>query len=187
VNLDEAVVLRTYASEAVASIASSRLGFEGIETHIQKDDCGGAYPSLQMCRGVRLLVKPQDRDAAEEILHGMEEKESGRVRQEAEQEDPPATRSSSKPFGVVVRKNLPSQQLDELKTFVFTYVVLAPLISALFADKIDNVFVACLLFLGLVGTSFVYLRGRVEELEESLKEQERRLGELEGVNNEESE
>lgn len=82
-------------------------------------------------------------------------------------------------------KDLPSQQLDELKSMIFTYVLMAPLLSALFADKIDNVFVACLLFVGLVGTSFVYLRNRVARLEESLKEQERRLMELEGVNKEE--
>ncbi len=48
-NLEESVVVRTYASEALANIANSRLGFEVIEAHIQKDDCGGAYPSLQMC------------------------------------------------------------------------------------------------------------------------------------------
>ena len=47
-NFDEAVVVRTYASEAEASIAASRLGSEGIGAHIQKDDCGGAYPALQM-------------------------------------------------------------------------------------------------------------------------------------------
>ena len=51
-------------------------------------------------------------------------------------------------------KDLPSQQLDELKTVIFMYVVMAPLLSALFADKIDNFFVACLLFVGLVGTAF---------------------------------
>jgi hypothetical protein len=185
VNLDEAVVIRTYASEAVANIAGSRLGFEGIETHIQKDDCGGAYPSLQMCRGVRLLVKPGDREDAERILNEMEEEESGKVEREAEREDPQTKRPSWKPFGITVMKNLPSQQLDELKTFIYTYIVLAPLISALFADKIDNVFVACLLFVGLVGVSFVYVRGRMEELEESLKEQERKLMELGGANDEE--
>jgi hypothetical protein len=48
-NLEESVVVRTYASEALAKIANSRLGFEGIEAHIQKGDCGGVYPSLQMC------------------------------------------------------------------------------------------------------------------------------------------
>jgi hypothetical protein len=81
--------------------------------------------------------------------------------------------------------DLPSQQIDELKTILFTYIVMGPLLSALFADKIDNIFVACLLFVGLVGTAFAYFRNRIGILEESLKEQERRLMEMEGINNEE--
>jgi len=84
-------------------------------------------------------------------------------------------------------KDLPSRQLDELKTVIFAYVLMAPLLSALFADKIDNIFVVCLLFVGLVVSCFVYFRNRLQELEESLKEQERRLTELEGVNEEELE
>lgn len=172
-NLDEAVVLRTYANEAIASIAETRLAFEGIETHIQKDDCGGAYPSLQLCRGVRLLVKPEDLDDAEKILNEMEAEESGEFEREAEQE---IRKTTSR--GNAFMKDLPSQQLDELKTVIFMYVVMAPLLSALFADKIDNLFVACLLFVGLVGTAFAHLRNRLRKLEETLKEQERRLREL---------
>lgn len=183
-NPDEAVVLRTYTSEVVASIASSRLGFEGIEAHIQKDDCGGAYPSLQMSRGVRLLVKHENLEDAEKILNEMEAEESRKVEREAEQDDDKTTKSSWKHFDVLVMKDLPSQQLDELKAVIFTYVILAPLLSALFADKIDNMFVVCLLFVGLVGTAFVYLKNRLGQLEESLKDQERRLMELEGVNDE---
>jgi len=186
-NLDEAVVIRTYANEAVASVADSRLGFEGIETYIQKDDCGGAYPSLQMCGGVRLLVNPEDLEVAEKILNEMEAEESGGVEREAEREDRKETESCWKPFEVLVMKDRPSQQLDELKTVIFMYVVMAPLLSALFADKIDNTLVVCLLFVGLVGTFSVYLRNRLGKLEESLKEQERRLMELEGVNDEELE
>ncbi len=186
-NLDKAVVLRTYASEVVAGIAESRLRVEGIEARIQKDDCGGAYPSLQMCRGVRLLVKPEDREDAEKILSEMEAEESGKVEQEEERDDRETTKSNWRPFEVLVMKDFPSQQLDELKTFILMYVVLAPLLSALFADKIDNIFVACLLFVGLVATSFRYLRNRLKKLEESLKEQERRLMELEGSNKKESE
>ncbi len=185
-NLDEAVVLRTYASEAAARIADSRLGFEGIEAHIQKDDCGGAYPSLQMCGGVRLLVKPEDLEDAEKILHEMEAEQSGKLERETEPENRKASKSSWKHFEVSIMKDLPSQQLEELKTLIFTYVVLAPLLSALFADKIDNLFVACLLFVGLVGTAFLYLKDRLEKLGESLKEQERELNELEGVNDENS-
>ncbi len=181
VNLEEAVVLRTYASESLASIAGSRLGFEGIEAHIQKDDCGGAYPSLQMCGGVRLLVNHEDLEDAEKILNEMEAEESGKVEPEAEQESRKTT-SGGRLREVSVMKNLPSEQLDELKTVIFMYVVMAPLLSALFADKIDNFFVACLLFVGLVGTVFVHLRNRLRKLEETLKEQERRLRELEGMN-----
>ena len=43
-------------------------------------------------------------------------------------------------------------------------------------------FVACLMFVGLVGMALVYLRNRLEKLEASLKERERKLMELEGVN-----
>jgi hypothetical protein len=81
----------------------------------------------------------------------------------------------------------PIQQLDELKTFVFMYVIMAPLLAALFADKIDNTFVACLLFVVLVGTSVFHLKNRMDTLEESIKEQEKRLAELEGADEEESE
>ncbi len=82
-------------------------------------------------------------------------------------------------------RDLPSQQLEELETVIFMYVMMAPLLSALFADKIDNMFVACLLFLALVGASFVYLKTRLGKLGESLKELERRLMELEDANDEE--
>ena len=178
-NLDEAVVLRTYANEAIAILAETRLGFEGIETHIQKDDCGGAYPSLQMCRGVRLFVRPEDLGDAEKILNEMEAEESGGFEQEADRENGGTTTSRGKPFEVLAMKDLPSRQLDELKTVIFMYIVMAPLLAALFADKIDNLFAACLLFVGLVATAFAHLRNRLGKLEETLKEQERRLSELE--------
>jgi hypothetical protein len=184
-NPDKTVVLRTYTNEAVANIAASRLRSEGIEVHLQKDDCGGAYPSLQMSRGVRLFVHPEDLDEAEKILSEMEAEDSGKIWREKQQGD--RTKPRWKSFEVLVMKDLPSQQLDDLKSVIFTYVLMAPLLSALFADKIDNMFVACLLFVGLVGTAFVHLRNRLARLEESLKEQERRLMELEGVKDEEFE
>jgi hypothetical protein len=71
----------------------------------------------------------------------------------------------------------PSRHLDELKTVLFPYIVIAPLISALFADKIDNIFVACLLFVGFVGAFFGHLKNRIERLEKSVKEMEQRLSE----------
>lgn len=84
-NMDDAVVLRTYSSEVAASIAASRLGSEGIEAHIQKDDCGGAYPSLQMAEGVRLLVRPEDQERANEILERIEAEDSREVEEEEEE------------------------------------------------------------------------------------------------------
>lgn len=86
-NPDELVVVRTYPGEPLAGIAASRLGSEGIEAHIQKDDCGGAYPSLQMAGGVRLLVKPEDLEDAEKILNSMEVADSEEVEQEEQPED----------------------------------------------------------------------------------------------------
>jgi hypothetical protein len=180
-NLDRAVVLRTYTSEALASVANSRLGFEGIEAYIQKDDCGGAYPSLQFSRGVRLLVKPEDKEDAEKILNQMEAEESQKVERMGQQEDINIVKPSLKTSDVLIMKELPSQQLDELKSVIFTYVLLAPLLSALFSDKIDNIFVVCLLFVGFVGTAFVYFRNRLSQLEESLKDQERRLTKLDRI------
>lgn len=76
-----------------------------------------------------------------------------------------------------VDDNSLSRQLDELKTFLFSYIVMAPLLSALFAEHIDNRIVACALFVGLVGGSFFWVRQRVARLEESLREQEQRLAE----------
>ncbi len=92
-NPDEAVVLRTYSGEALASIAASRLESEGIETIIQKDDVGGAYPALQMSRGVRLLVKPEDVPRAEEILTEIEAEDTGEVEQPEPEEDRKTTKS----------------------------------------------------------------------------------------------
>ncbi len=67
-NRDDFVVVKTYVGEMEASIAATRLGYEGIETHIHKDDVGGAYPPLQMSGGVRLLVTSDDLEAAQRIL-----------------------------------------------------------------------------------------------------------------------
>jgi len=74
----------------------------------------------------------------------------------------------------------PSSQLDELKTLLFPYVLIGPLLSALFAQQIDNVFVVCALFVLLVGTAFFWIKKRIDLLEKSILEQERRLVELTG-------
>ena len=75
--------------------------------------------------------------------------------------------------------DLPSRQLDELKTFLFSYIVLGPLLAALFADKIDNIFLACVLFVGITGSAFLWFKKRLQALEVSIKDLERRIEETE--------
>ncbi|MGC8605199.1 MAG: hypothetical protein ACP5VS_16150 [Desulfomonilaceae bacterium] len=179
-NRDKALVIRTYVTESDAIIAKSRLRFEGIEALMQKCNSGVAYPSLQMIRGVRLLVQPENHDDTEKILNQMEVEEFQKLQNEAKNEDPTSQKSDLRIFPSLFMEELPSQQFDELKSVIFTYVLIAPLLSALFANNIDNIFVVCLLFVGLVGTAFVYLRNRLSQLEELIKDQERRLLELEG-------
>jgi uncharacterized membrane protein YciS (DUF1049 family) len=140
-----------------------------------------------MSGGARLIVKHEDMEDAEKILKQIEVQQSERDASDMEQEGSMTTKSSCKSFEVLPIKDLPSRQLDEIKTFIFTYVALAPLLAALFANKIDSMFVACLLFVGLVGTAFIHLKNRLEQLEKSVKDQERRLMELEDVNDEGSE
>ncbi|MBI4962663.1 MAG: hypothetical protein HY913_05240 [Desulfomonile tiedjei] len=79
----------------------------------------------------------------------------------------------------------PSTQLDELKNLFFPYVLIGPLLSAFFAQQIDNVFVACLLFVLLVGSAFFWFKKRIDLLEKSILEQEKRLAELTGGSKEE--
>jgi predicted Fe-Mo cluster-binding NifX family protein len=96
--LDNTEVVRTYANEAAANIAASSLESQGIEAYVQKDDCGGAYPSLQMAGGVRLLVMSEDRESAEKVLSEMEAEESGK----AEQQEPPEDRKAKKLSSVLM-------------------------------------------------------------------------------------
>ncbi|MDD3552610.1 MAG: hypothetical protein PHH39_10680 [Methanothrix soehngenii] len=44
----------------------------GVEAIIQKDDCGGMRPYLQVMTGVQLLVAKEDVERAMEILKGTE-------------------------------------------------------------------------------------------------------------------
>ncbi len=71
-NLDDAVVLETFYSRIEAEMAAGLLESEGIPAMVMADDAGGAYPSLQFLRGVRLMVAAADRYRAREILQAME-------------------------------------------------------------------------------------------------------------------
>ena len=72
-NFDDAVVLQTFYNRIEAEIAQGILEAEGIEAVIMADDAGGTYPMLQFIRGVKLMVAPEDKLRAQEILAAMED------------------------------------------------------------------------------------------------------------------
>jgi len=72
-NLDDAIVLETFHSRIEAEMAAGLLESEGVEAMVLADDAGGAYPSLQFVRGVRLMVAAEDAYRARMILKDMEE------------------------------------------------------------------------------------------------------------------
>jgi hypothetical protein len=73
----------------------------------------------------------------------------------------------------------PSSLIEDLKTFLYPYIVIGPLISALFANSIDNLFAACLAFVAFVGTAFFWFNKRIQLLEEAVRDLEKKLGDLE--------
>jgi hypothetical protein len=73
VNFDDAVVLQTFYNRIEAEIAQGILEGEGIEATIMADDAGGTYPMLQFIRGVKLMVAPEDKLRAQEVLAAMED------------------------------------------------------------------------------------------------------------------
>jgi len=78
-NVDKAVVIKTFSNEMFARIASLHLEALGIESLVQKDDCGGVYPQLQLAGGVRLLINPEEEERVEAILNEMEHEQSEEV------------------------------------------------------------------------------------------------------------
>jgi hypothetical protein len=74
-DLGDAVVLEIFYNRIEAEIAAGLLESEGIETMVMADDAGGTYPMLQFIRGVKLMVAPEDKARAREILDAMAEGE----------------------------------------------------------------------------------------------------------------
>jgi len=65
---DAFVTIREFSSEAEARLAQLNLESMGIRVHMQKDDCGGTHPELQMGTGVHLKVAAADAELARSIL-----------------------------------------------------------------------------------------------------------------------
>jgi hypothetical protein len=63
-------VIRSFTSEIEAEIAKSALEAFEIECMVSRDDCGGQRPHLAFSGGIRLLVRAEDKERAEEVLNG---------------------------------------------------------------------------------------------------------------------
>ena len=66
--LEDLIAIRTFTSESEADIAKGALQAFGIECMLSHDDCGGQRPHLTLTGGIRLLVRPEDAERAEEAL-----------------------------------------------------------------------------------------------------------------------
>jgi hypothetical protein len=62
------IPIRTFLSESEAEIAQGALTAFGVESLLSHDDCGGQRPHLNLVGGIRLLVRPDDAERAEEAL-----------------------------------------------------------------------------------------------------------------------
>jgi hypothetical protein len=64
------IAIRTFLSESEADIAKAALEAFGVECMLSHDDCGGQRPHLNLAGGIRLLVRSNDAEQAEEVLSG---------------------------------------------------------------------------------------------------------------------
>ena len=88
------VELRVFSDSTSAELAKGILETGGIECWLHADDCGGMYPSMDMVRGVSLLVRDSEYDTAKALLAA----EPARIQPPPEtpgNDIPPQSRSSS--------------------------------------------------------------------------------------------
>jgi Putative prokaryotic signal transducing protein len=62
------VAVRTFSDRVEADLAASALKAAGIRAMVTADDAGGTQPGLWEARGVAVFVRPEDEEAAREIL-----------------------------------------------------------------------------------------------------------------------
>ena len=68
--MEDLVCVQVYKDRFEAELAKSHLEGSGIESSIDDDDCGGAYPSMAMLTGgAKLLVRKDDIQKARDILN----------------------------------------------------------------------------------------------------------------------
>lgn len=62
------VVVRRFMSEAEADLARAILAANGIDAALLRDDAGGMLPAMSLLSEIRLVVAPDDAEAAREVL-----------------------------------------------------------------------------------------------------------------------
>lgn len=62
------VVVRRFMNEAEADLARAILAANGIEASVLRDDAGGMIPAMSLMSEIRLVVAPEDAEAAREVL-----------------------------------------------------------------------------------------------------------------------
>ncbi len=62
------VVIRRFQNGAEADLAKAILEANGIEATVLRDDAGGMIPAMSLMSDIRLVVAPQDAEAAREVL-----------------------------------------------------------------------------------------------------------------------
>jgi hypothetical protein len=68
------VIIRNFQYRPEAELAASVLENSGIKSLVSSDDCGVWRPSLATgTGGVNLLVREEDTEKAEEIIHSIED------------------------------------------------------------------------------------------------------------------
>lgn len=62
------VVVRRFMTESEADLARAILAANGIEASLLRDNAGGMLPAMSLMSEIRVVVAPEDAEAAREIL-----------------------------------------------------------------------------------------------------------------------
>jgi len=62
------VVVRRFMTEVEAELARAILAANGIDAALLRDDAGGMLPAMSLMSEIRLVVAPEDAEAAREVL-----------------------------------------------------------------------------------------------------------------------
>ena len=104
---DDACVIRVYSNDVEAGLAASWLDAAEIAYELVSDDVGGAFPNLQITRGIKLVVNPEDEERANEILERCEEEIDPSILEG----DPSAARPADAPPASADPDSVPTREI----------------------------------------------------------------------------